>query len=479
MNFLKTAFFIILSTSCSFSQTFQDFINRINAAQYNERTAIVDTFMTAHPQLPFYENDTTVHFIYRGNINRIKIPGDMNGWDTSSYAMQKLSTTDFWYLTKKFESDARLDYKFVLNGSNWIADPKNPNRAPGGYGNSELRMPKYVSPPEIQYYSDIPHGTLRDTTFRSTILNNSRTVRVYLPPNYESSTDSFPMILFHDGLEYVSYAYANRVIDYLLSQNRIQPIIAVFVPPVNRTPEYAGNQIVQFSSFIVTELLPYIDSRYRTRISPASRAVLGASYGGNISLYLAYNYQNVFGNTAPQSSYISSSLSSGFQSSAKLNLKLYLDLGTYDIAELLPMVRNFIPILQSKGYEYRYSEYHEGHSWGNWRAHIDDALEFFFPGPALDVSQTQSLPSQTMLMQNYPNPFNPLTVIRYRLHVNSFVTLKVFDVLGRAVDVLFNERKLAGEYTMRWEAEKFPAGVYFYQLQTESSVQTKRMILLK
>jgi hypothetical protein len=59
------------------------------------------------------------------------------------------------------------------------------------------------------------------------------------------------------------------------------------------------------------------------------------------------------------------------------------------------------------------------------------------------------------------------------------VRIVVFDVLGRTVEVLLSERKPAGEYSVRWDAEKFPAGVYFYQLQTESSVQANRMILLK
>jgi enterochelin esterase-like enzyme len=62
-----------------------------------------------------------------------------------------------------------------------------------------------------------------------------------------------------------------------------------------------------------------------------------------------------------------------------LDVKLYLDLGTYDIPMLIPLVRDFIPILQAGGYTYRYQEYHEGHSWGSWRTHIDDALEMFFP----------------------------------------------------------------------------------------------------
>lgn len=249
-------------------------------------------------------------------------------------------------------------------------------------------MPKYVTAPEILYYPDIPHGTLHDTVFASTELGNSRVVRVYTPPGYESSRDSFPVILFHDGLEYVSLAQANNIIDYLIWKGRIAPIIAVFVPPVNRTPEYVSTRIDQFSRFIVAELMPSIDARYRTRRDPASRAVLGASNGGNISLWLGYNFPAVFGNVGAQSSYILPSLSKGFQSSAKLKLRLYLDLGTYDIPVLTPMVRSFVPILQSKGYSLRYREVHEGHSWGSWRAHLAGALEFFFGNPSTGMLDT-------------------------------------------------------------------------------------------
>jgi hypothetical protein len=83
------------------------------------------------------------------------------------------------------------------------------------------------------------------------------------------------------------------------------------------------------------------------------------------------------------------------------------------------------------------------------------------------------------LNQNYPNPFNPITVISYQLPVNSLITLKVYDVLGREVATLVNERKAAGSYTATFDASKFSSGVYFYKLQSGSFVQTKKMLLVK
>ncbi len=316
-------------------------------------------------------------------------------------------------------------------------------------------------------------------------LGNSRTIRVYTPPNYEPSPDSLPVILFHDGLEYISLAQANNVIDYLIAQNRIAPIIAVFVPPANRTPEYSGNQIIQFTAFIVNELMPYIDQRYHTKRDPAYRAVLGASLGGNISLMLAYYYPNVFGNAAAQSSYVSGGISDAFQSSPRLNLKLYLDLGTYDLPTLIPLVRNFIPVLQSKGYTYLYREYHEGHSWGNWRAHIDNALEFFFGTSHTRVRDRKDKPERFRLNQNYPNPFNPVTTIPYEIAARSQVSLEVFDLLGRKLATLVSEEKQAGSYQAKWQAE-VPSGVYFYRLDAVGSddmskrfTEIKKMLVLK
>ncbi|GAB6283660.1 MAG: hypothetical protein STSR0008_24470 [Ignavibacterium sp.] len=83
------------------------------------------------------------------------------------------------------------------------------------------------------------------------------------------------------------------------------------------------------------------------------------------------------------------------------------------------------------------------------------------------------------LLQNYPNPFNTSTLISYQLPVNSLVTLKVYDILGREVAKLVNEEKPVGVYEVEFNATNLPSGVYFYKLQAGSFSETKKLILLK
>jgi CubicO group peptidase (beta-lactamase class C family) len=91
------------------------------------------------------------------------------------------------------------------------------------------------------------------------------------------------------------------------------------------------------------------------------------------------------------------------------------------------------------------------------------------------------IPEKFSLQQNYPNPFNPSTVIRYSLSENSFVTLKVYDVLGNEVAMLVNEKQNAGTYDYQFSAVKYQlaSGVYYYKLFTDKFSQIKRMVLLK
>ncbi len=482
--------FLIFSSIVKAQSNFQNFIQQLNSAPNDSvRMKMIDSFMiVAKAQGIPYIEDTAANFIYRGNGTNVYLAGDMNGWSTSRDKLIRVSNTNFFYATRIYERDARLDYKFVIDG-NWILDPNNPKTCPSGFGpNSELAMPDYIQPVEIKYYPDIPHGTLRDTVFFSSNLNNSRTIRVYTPPGYETSSDSFPMILVHDGLEYVSLASMHNVLDYLIANNQIQPVIAVFVPPVNRTPEYAGNQMNAFTNFIVNELMPYIKNRYRIKSGPENCAVAGASNGGNISLWLALKHPEVFENVAAQSSNVISEISNGFQNVPKLNLKVYLDIGTYDIAVLIPLVRNLKSILQSKGYDLLYYEFHEGHSWGNWRAHIDNFLKFFFPKQPLNIKEYKGelIPQKIKLYQNYPNPFNSSSKIRFELNEIGFVNLKIYDSLGKEIQTVMNELKQPGIYEVTFNSNNLSSGLYFYQLRyvdfqknKDQFVETRKMIYLR
>jgi hypothetical protein len=83
------------------------------------------------------------------------------------------------------------------------------------------------------------------------------------------------------------------------------------------------------------------------------------------------------------------------------------------------------------------------------------------------------------LSQNYPNPFNPSTTIKYDLPERSFVTLKVYDVLGNEIETLVSEEKPLGRYEVDFNATELPSGIYFYKLQAGSFVETKKMVFMK
>lgn len=461
---------------------FSTFVDRVNAVPVPDKQAIVDSFLNATPSFPFIEENTIVYYIYQGTVGSVNVPGDANGWNGDAFPMTQLESTLFWYREAVFESDARLDYRFLLNGSNLILDPLNPNQVIGGFGpNSELAMPDYVQPPEIEFYPNIPHGTIDTFPFTSTILGNTRTIRVYTPPGYDSHPNfSYPVMLLHDGLDYITIGSADNILDYLLSESKMNPIIAVFVPPVNRNDEYAFNLTQQFESFIVDELMPHIDSTYRTHTIPEKRAMLGLSFGGLITTQICHNNPDIFGLAAPYSpAYWPNDMQvmNMVLNGPTENIKWYIDWGTYETGILITG-RTMRDGLVDKGYELIWREWHEAHSWGSWRAHLDIALENFFP-KTVDVADDESIPEVYFLSQNYPNPFNPTTTINYSIPEKSFVTIKIFDVIGNEVESLVNEEKSVGRYEARFNTNNVASGVYFYQLRAGAYVETKKMMLLK
>ena len=108
---------------------------------------------------------------------------------------------------------------------------------------------------------------------------------------------------------------------------------------------------------------------------------------------------------------------------------------------------------------------------------VDFTIMTVFPLTA--VQDLAGGPVNFELMQSYPNPFNPTTAISYMLVANSFVTLKLYDLLGREVATLVDGRMEAGLHTATWNASGFPSGVYFYRLQTGQFVQTRKSVLQK
>ncbi len=114
---------------------------------------------------------------------------------------------------------------------------------------------------------------------------------------------------------------------------------------------------------------------------------------------------------------------------------------------------------------------------GNQGSLINWCIIFKYYIP-VSINQNSS-PISFELKQNYPNPFNPVTKIGFILDKNDFVTLKIFDQLGREVQTLISENLTQGNYECTWNAKNFPSGVYYYRLETGGRSLTKRMLLTK
>ncbi len=98
---------------------------------------------------------------------------------------------------------------------------------------------------------------------------------------------------------------------------------------------------------------------------------------------------------------------------------------------------------------------------------------------SIQANGDRGLPTTFELSQNYPNPFNPTTGVRYQVPGVSDVRLVVYDILGREVTTLVNERKAAGRYEVRFDGSGLASGVYVYRLTAGTYVQTRKMVLLK
>jgi enterochelin esterase family protein len=362
---------------------FYRFVDRLETLPFPARQAAVDSFLARLPggTAPLV-GDSLAHFIFRGPGKRIALAGDLNGWEPVN-SFTHVPGTDFWHLTLELPPDARLDYKLVTDQGQWLLDPLNPRQCTGGFGpNSELAMPAYVDPVEILDHGHPPCRIVTLERVLSPQLGNQRTVKLVLPPRFDPAA-AHPLLIIHDGLEYITLARLDRVLAHLAAgrPDWVLPI-CVCVPPVNRTEEYVGNQREGFGNFLVDTVLPLVAGRLGLPV-PERLGSLGASNGGAISLFLASRYPGRFDRLGLMSPSVPDELLDRVLAPSDSAPRIYLNWGSYDLLPLLPMIRNLADRLAASEVPYLARRYPEGHSWGLWRATLDEALVFLYP-PAKD-----------------------------------------------------------------------------------------------
>lgn len=441
-------------------------------------------------KIPFVLQDSVV-FLYRGNANKVSWPGDFNGWNPNAAGFQgkKAGLSNIWFCLASFPLDARLDYKIVLNGSNWILDPENPYQQWSGFGpNSELRMPNWVYPEETIKRYWIPYGVLSENqNIYSVRLGYAVNYRVYVPAGYDSLSD-LPSIYVTDGHEYADDKLGSMVIvlDNLIADGKIPPVMAVFIDPRNpqnpsqnrRASEYTMNE--KYAGFVADELVPVIDSNYRTDSSPDVRAILGTSLGGINSAYFGVARHDKFRLIAIQSPAFKykQQIYSLYQDSVRLPLKIFMSTGViYDTEDA---ARQMKAILEAKGYPLKYIEVNEGHSWGNWRALLDEILIYFFSGNTKVEEKNLSKPEGYFLpINSYPNPFNSSAAIEFYLPKPQKIRFELFNSLGQRKELIDGETFYRGKNKLVVMGSGLSSGLYFYRIQTEDKFLTGKILLVK
>lgn len=455
MRLLFTSFLLLLSP-LAFSQSFQDFLNYVsNIGDPGDQQTTVDSFFTALPEAPLLEFDTLAHFLYKGTSASVEVAGDFNGWDPSEGPLAKVGATDMWYRSMVFEPNARLDYKFVLDGGSWILDPRNPNTCSGGFGpNSELAMPQYVQPWEIVLQPSVPHGTVEVFTFSSAQLNGNYQVQVYMPPSYAEHPDRYyPSIYVQDGQEYLSLGSGKNILDNLIDRDTISEIVGIFIRPNNRNEEYAGSKRNQYRAFIVEEMVPYIADHYRVLDSPDTRAAIGTSLGANISAQISFYHPDIIGKAGlhspafwPNNNETTDLLLGG----GLKPIQWASVWGTYE-GSVFQNMQIVQAGLEGLGYEFYGNYYPEGHSWGLWRATFDELLIELFPPGLVAV---WDLPAwETASPKVWPNPAAPGQVLS--VDGKPGITAQLFNAQGQWVS--------SGSFPFSIP-ESLQPGIYFLQV---------------
>jgi len=420
-----------LNTNITFSG-FYDFLTLYNSSTELEKATIIDNYISWQEidggGFPAIQNDSHVVFIYYNttiSIESCAILGDFTAYNEINMTRLDVNFSFFYYpLSNNFlqfphtsfdfivNPSTRIDYFFIINGDGqWRRDQRNPHQSPYTFGQnaSELAMPHFLQPLDIIHRPDIPHGTL--TTLQ--IPWHNPIVQIYLPPNYDP-LGNYPTMYTGDGTYYIQLMSAVDILDNMIADQRIEPIIAVFIDHKDSDPNNPNDIYSRIDWYncnpeyltYLDGLVAFIDVNYATNPSPYARLHLGLSISALASAYVILERSDTFKLLASQSGSYSRGeatyeiMSKYAQAPISLDLKTWFSVGLYENNNNLKVsmvddTKNMVSICSAKGWPTAAVYNPECHSFGAWRHILDNVLEFFFSDPITKTIATSSQ-SQTI-----------------------------------------------------------------------------------
>ncbi len=360
--------------------------------------AAIDAFISSHT-FPLVDG-TDVTFLYRGQADEIYLRRWIYGV-RAAQPLQRVEGTDLWVVTMEVPEGSRFEYKFELHRGGHkelVLDPLNKIKAHDPFGaNSVCQGDRYQRPAWTLPDPDARSGTVERLTLPSRALGSERSINLYLPARFRRSRQ-YPLLIVHDGVDYLRYAELKTVLDNLIHRMEIPALIVALTDSPNRLKEYGADR--RHAEFVADELVTYLGARYPLIDAARSRALMGASFGGVAALHAAWSYPKRFGRLLLQSgSFAFSDLGSHQRGPVfdpvaefintfrrdpvKLAYKIYLSCGVYE--SLIYENRSLVPLLQQQGMRVKFEEARDAHNWENWRDRLRSGLSWTFPGPLLMV----------------------------------------------------------------------------------------------
>lgn len=337
-----------------------------------------------------------VTFVYRGKADEVNLRRWIAGLSTAQ-PLQQLEGSDLWALTMELPEKSRFEYKYELflgGARHLILDPLNDATATDPFGaNSVCKGYGYERPAWSLEDPESRLGTIAGMRIESKAFGEKRDIQVYLPAGYRNSR-TYPLLVVHDGGDYVRYADLKVVLDNLVHRQEIPPMIVALTQSPDRLLEYTGHD--QHARFIGEDLVPALTEKFPLLDDYRSRGLMGASLGAVASLHTASLYPNLFGQLLLQSGSFAFSdlghhkkgpvfdpvvkfVNAYRESPHVLAEKIYMSCGVYE--SLIYENRSLLPLLQAQGMQVNYQEVRDAHNWENWRDRLRQGLTWLFPGP--------------------------------------------------------------------------------------------------
>jgi enterochelin esterase-like enzyme len=312
-------------------------------------------------------------------------------------AFEPIGESGWWLLALGVPEGSRLEYKLEVVdsfGTRLVEDPLNPVVASHPFGaNSVCEASGYFVPDWAIPGPEVEGGRLVDFELDSAALQRHTTTTVYLPAGFtETPAERYPLLVVHDGGDYLRYAAAATVLDNLVGRGEMPPTVAAFIHPGERLAEYADDP--RHATHLSSELVPALEASYPLAATPAGRCLMGASFGAVASLSAAWRSPDQFGRLLFQSGSFAGAgegcrrrpeplwrpvrkfVLAFLAEPARVAERVFVSCGMYE--SLICENRGIVPVLERTGASVRFVESMDGHNWACWRDSLGLALPWLF-----------------------------------------------------------------------------------------------------